>query len=324
MTKLFVIFNPAARGENPRGLQRFLAGRPADALTLAATERAGDAQQLAADAVAAGSEMIVAAGGDGTINEVVNGIGTSGVPLGVLRVGTVNVFARELGIPGDLAAAWAVLERGRVREVDLGYAEPMDDGGGTGPPRDAGGGRGGKRRYFVQLAGVGFDAWAVQHASWKLKKMIGPLSYVWAGLKAVARPCAPVQVTMSNGRTAPLRAGSLPGDGEAITARGAVVLIGNGRFYGGAFAVFPRARLDDGRLDVCVFAKSGYWDVLRYAQGVVRGAHTRARDVTYWQGAEFICRTDGAAVPFEVDGELAGTTPVRFGVLPRALRVVVP
>ena len=317
MTKLFVIFNPAARGEKSRRLRRFLAARRSESLTLAATERPGDAQRLAAEAVTAGYEVVVAAGGDGTINEVVNGLGTSGVTLGVLRVGTVNVFGRELGIPKDLAAAWAVLERGRVRAVDLGYAEPVADVGGTDWPAARG-----ARRYFVQLAGVGFDAWAVQNASWKLKKQIGPLSYVWAGLIAVARPCAPVEVTALDGVTADPR--SLPPPGATVTARGTVVLIGNGRRYGGEFAVFPEARLDDGRLDVCVFARGGYLDVVRYASGVLRGVHTRWKDVTYWQGAEFICRAVGAAVPFQLDGEIVGMTPVRFGLLPRALRVVVP
>jgi YegS/Rv2252/BmrU family lipid kinase len=291
MTKFFVIFNPAARGERARKLQQFLESKTSAAVTLAATTAPGDAQRLATQALANGHELIVAAGGDGTVNEVINGIGTSGATLGVLRGGTVNVFGHELGIPNNLAAAWAILERGQTRAIDLACAHTAGDA-----------------RYFVQLAGVGFDAWAVQHASWELKKKIGSLSYLWAGLKGVGSPHVNVEVATN---------------GSGALGRGVAVLIGNGRFYGGRFALFPDARLDDGKLDVCVFESGGYLDVLRYAQGVVRGVHTKFRDVRYFQAEHFECRASGAA-PFEVDGELAGAAPVRFTVIPRALRVVAP
>jgi len=279
MTNYFVIFNPAARSEKSRRLQQFL---PTQA-TVAATTGPGDAQRLAAQAARAGYPCVVAAGGDGTVNEVVNGLGPHGPALGVLPLGTVNVFARELGLPRRLDAAWAVIAAGRTRTMDLGCATAR-----------------GVSRYFVQLAGVGFDAWAVQHASGTLKKRIGPMSYVWAGLKAVATPCAPVAV------------------GEH---RGVAVLVGNGRFYGGRFLLFPRARLDDGLLDVCVFERGRYVDVLRYVVAVARGRHARLPDVRYFQAAEFECRAVAGSAPVEVDGELAGHAPVRFAVVPGALRV---
>jgi YegS/Rv2252/BmrU family lipid kinase len=216
-------------------------------------------------------------------------------------LGTANVFARELGIPLDFAGAWAVIERGRTRVIDLPLAR-----------------FGGEERYFVQLAGVGLDAATVRAASWGLKKRIGPLSYVWAGLKTVSRRHAVVEVGLENVR-------------QLADARGVAVLIGNGRFYGGPFKLFPEAKLDDGRLDVCVFENAGYLNVLRYAQAALRGAHTRLRDVQYFRSDQFICRAaspdseDGAAtIPFELDGEDVGQAPVQFSVLPRALRVVVP
>jgi diacylglycerol kinase family enzyme len=152
-----------------------------------------------------------------------------------------------------------------------------------------------------------------------LKKRIGPLSYVWAGLKIMSRKHAGVEVGFDNVR-------------QLADACGGAVLIGNGRFYGGPFELFPEAKLDDGRLDICVFENAGYLDVLRYAQAALRGAHTRLRDVQYFQADQFICRAassdseDGAAatIPFELDGEDVGQAPVQFLVLPRALRVVVP
>lgn len=292
MNKAFVIFNPAARGEKSQRLRHFLeaTARRSPHITLAGTTGPGDARQLAARAVAEGFETIIAAGGDGTLNEAANGIGLSGIPLGILPLGTVNVFARELAIPAKIEDAWAVVERGTTRVIDLGVAESA-----------AG------RRYFLQLAGVGFDAWAVRHASWQLKKKIGPLSYIWAGIKSVRQPLAPVEV--------------VPPSGEAC--RGPAVLIGNGRLYGGQFRLFPDARLDDGKLDVCVFERGGYRDILRYAVAVLRGRHCALRDVRYFQAEQFTCEATGE-IPFELDGEDAGNGPVRFAVLPRAFRVVVP
>ena len=231
MDKLFVIFNPAARGEKSQRVRRFLETKASSSVTLAPTQRADEARLLAARAVSDGYRVIVAAGGDGTINEVVNGIGTSGSALGVLPLGTVNVFAQELGIPRQLEAAWALIQHGRPRTIDLARAESH-----------------GAVRYFIQLAGVGFDARAVRTASWELKKKIGPLSYVWAGLKTLSVPHARIEVSAN-------------GNGSAA---GVAVLIGNGRYYGGRFTLFPKARMDDGLLDVCVFETCGYLDVLRY------------------------------------------------------------
>lgn len=277
MTKLFVIFNPAARGQKSRRMRRLLEARTNRHITLAPTQHAGDATQLSARAVREGYPVVVAAGGDGTINEVINGFGKSDVALGVLPGGTVNVFARELGLPLDVDAAWSVVERGRTRQIDLGCASA------NGAPR-----------YFVQLAGAGFDARAVANASWELKKKIGPLSYVWAGLGALfERPPLPA------------------------------IFVGNGRFYGGEFALFPAARLDDGKLDVCVFENRGAWSVLRYGWAVWRGTHTKLQGVRYFQTEVFTPEVS-QALPFQLDGELVGRTPVKFSVIPRALRVIVP
>jgi diacylglycerol kinase (ATP) len=291
MDKLFVIFNPAARGEKTRRVRKFLEAKAGHSVILAPTERAGDARLLAARAVREGFSVIVAAGGDGTINEVVNGIGTSGVALGVLPLGTVNVFAQELRIPRRIDAAWHVIQMGSTRTIDLACAEA-----------------GAVTRYFVQLAGVGFDAQAVRDASWELKKKIGPFSYVWAGIKTLGTTLAQVEVSVN---------------GSGPRAAGAAVLVGNGRFYGGPFALFPKARMDDGLLDVCVFENCGYLDVLRYGQGILRGAHIDLGDVEYFQAERLVCTAPGAT-PFELDGEDAGDAPVTFSIVPRALQVIVP
>ncbi|MBM3858550.1 MAG: diacylglycerol kinase family lipid kinase [Verrucomicrobia bacterium] len=287
MPRIFVIFNPAARGEKSQRLRRFLESKAGPDVTLAPTERAGDATRLAAEA----DGIVVAAGGDGTINEVVNGLRLPGATLGVLPLGTANVFARELGIPLDLAAAWATLERGVTRVIDLGVAEFA-----------------GRQRFFAQLAGVGFDARAVRTANWELKKRFGPLSYVWAGLAALREQKDDVAVVAED-----------TGD----TARGMAVMVGNGRRYGGPFRLFPDAQLDDGLLDVCVFERGGYGNALRHGFGVLCGRHTQQRGVRCFRSARFVCRAASPA-PLELDGEDAGDVPVLFRLEPRALRVIAP
>jgi len=287
MPKFFVIFNPAARGEKSQRLRRFLESKAGPDVVLAPTERAGDATRLAAE----GNDIVVAAGGDGTINEVVNGLRLPGATLGVLPLGTANVFARELGIPLGLEAAWATLERCATRVVDLGVAE-----------------FGGRQRLFAQLAGVGFDARAVRSANWELKKRFGPLSYVWAGIVALRHQKDDVEVAAED---------------TGVTARGAAVMVGNGRLYGGAFRLFPDAKLDDGLLDVCVFERGGYFNAARHGLGVLRDAHTKQRGVRCFRSARFTCRA-GSTAPLELDGEDVGDVPVLFRVEPRALRVIVP
>ncbi len=271
MNRAFVIFNPAARGEKSQRLRQFLESKQSDRVVLAPTQCAGDATRLAREALRQGFDAIIAAGGDGTINEVVNGLGTSQVPVGVLPLGTANVFARELRIPLRIAAAWDVIEQRHVAAFDLGVADA-----------------GGQRRYFVQLAGIGFDAATIQETSWELKKKIGPLSYVVAGLRVLRRrPALPA------------------------------IFIGNGRYYGGPFTLFPQASPSDGRLDVCVMERPSLFAAL----AVVLGRHTARRDVKYFQCETYV--HDGAQ-PFELDGEFAGTTPVKFSVVPGALRVIIP
>ena len=144
---------------------------------LKATAAPGDARRLAAEAVGEGYDLVVAAGGDGTVNEVLNGIGDAPegfarARLGMLPLGTVNVFARELKIPLRLEHAWEVLRRGNETKIDLPQVE-FSVNGKT------------RRRYFIQLAGAGFDARAIELVDWQHKKKIGPLAYIVAGLKAL-------------------------------------------------------------------------------------------------------------------------------------------
>ncbi len=292
-----VIFNPAARGNKARHFRRHL-DKIGGQSALKATTAPGDARRLAAEAVGEGFDLIVAAGGDGTVNETLNGLGDAPdgfarARLGVLPLGTVNVFARELNIPQRIERAWEVLRRGNETRLDLPQVE-----------FSANGSR--QRQYFVQLAGAGLDARAIELVDWGHKKKIGPLAYLIAGLKAL-REQKPGVTVRANGRE----------------VAGELVLIGNGRLYGGSFEIFPAADLRDGLLDVCVLRHIDWPTLLRCAPGLLLGKRLPEKVVQRMRAATFELVSEAAAA-FELDGEWAGRLPVTFSVGREKLRVVIP
>jgi len=286
MTARFcIILNPAAKGERARKLVHRIQSMLPDC-QLQLTRRPGHAQALARQAVEDGFEAQVAAGGDGTLNEVVNGIAGADVALGLLPVGTMNVFALELGLPTDLEKAIRVLQKGRIKKLDLAHAND---------------------RFFVQLAGIGLDAQIVAKTDWNLKKSWGPLSYVFTAGQIIGNQPPVLQLETNEGRQ----------------LEGSFVLIGNGRYYGGRFTFFPYANMQDGLLDVCVFQKVSYLDLIRYLSGIVAKRHTRMKDVCYFK-TEGLQINSAESVPMEVDGELHGCSPAVIGVERKALNVIVP
>ena len=292
-----VIFNPAARGEKARHFRRHLEALGNQA-TLKLTAAAGDARRLAEEAVNEGFDIVVAAGGDGTLNEVLNGLGDAPegferARLGLLPLGTVNVFARELGLPVRLEAAWEAIQQGKETRIDLPCVDHEADG-----LR--------QRRYFAQLAGAGLDARAIELVHWPLKKRIGPLAYVVAGLKALMGAQSKITVT---------------GGGRSET--GELVLIGNGRLYGGHYRIFPGADLRDGRLDVCVFPRVNWLTLARCGPALLLQGRPPASLVRAFQ-AESLTLTSPVPTPLEADGELLGRLPATFSVQRSRLRVIVP
>lgn len=280
---ILIIINPAARSSRARAawdkIGTFSRAR------IEPTTAPGDARRIAQRAAEEGYRIVVAAGGDGTINEVVNGIAGSKSALGILPVGTMNVFANELGLPSDLEEAWEIIEAGATREIDLAQANDQ---------------------YFAQLAGVGFDAQVVARTTSELKRNFGPFSYlINAAQLASEKP--PRLIVESDG----------------VTREGGFVLIGNGRYYGMPIAVFTDASLDDGLLDVIVAKNNGHLDLVRYFTGAVAGGmHPEFEDIDYFHTRE-VRITSPDVVPVEVDGELAGNLPCTFRIAPHRLRVVV-
>jgi diacylglycerol kinase (ATP) len=281
-----VILNPAAGNEQAKHWQEridsIVRGCP-----VRVTSRSSDAEALARRAAEEGFATIVAVGGDGTVNEVVNGIAGSDATLGLLPLGTVNVFAMELGLPShNLELCWDITQGENVRLVDL----PSANG-----------------RFFVQLAGVGLDAQVVKETSLAFKRSFGPLSYLISAAQIAARE--PPKLFIESVDTS--------------VDEASFVLIGNGRLYGGPFPFFKHAITDDGLVDVVLFKRLGYLEIIQYLQDVVFSSDIRAPDIEYFQ-TQHLRVTSAQEVPVELDGELAGNCPVDFRIQEKALRALVP
>src|SRR5204862_7253349 len=223
----------------------------------------------------------------GTVNHVANGIAGSNAALGILPMGTVNVFAMELGLPSNnLKLCWEIIQTGNVRLVDL----PSANG-----------------KYFVQLGGIGLDAQAVKETTLAFKRSLGPLSYLISAAHIAARQPPKLSIESED---APVREGSF-------------VLVGNGRLYGGPFPFFKQAAVDDGLLDVVVFKRLGFLEIIKYLHDVVFSSDIRVPVIEYVQTSRLRVESD-QSVPVEVDGELVGNCPVEFSLHERSLRVLVP
>jgi len=295
--RICVIFNPSARGNKARHFRRQL-NAIGSLCALKATTAPGDARRLAAEPVGEGFDSIVAAGGDGTVNETLNGIGDAPdgfarARLGVLPLGTVNVFARELNIPLRIERAWDVLQRGREMRIDLPRVE-----------FSANGSR--QKKYFAQLAGAGMDARTIELVDWGHKKKIGPLAYLIAGLKAL-REQKPKIFVRAEGRE----------------IRGELVLIGNGHLYGGPLGIFPLADLRDGLLEICVFPRVNGLVFLRCLPDFVARRRLPECVVQRVRAPAFELTGEPASA-FELDGEWVGHLPATVSVEREKLRVIVP
>ncbi len=282
-----LIFNPRARSQKGERVLRFLMSK-ANRFALFATNHAGEARDLAARFAAAGEPVVIAAGGDGTLNEVVSGLAGSGTILGVMPAGTMNVFAREMGIPSDsLERAFEIIEQGFVKDVDLFEA--------NGSP-------------FVQMAGVGFDAHVIEETTWESKKMLGPLAYLLAAVRVLGEKPPEMEVICADGRR----------------EKGVAVLAGNGSLYGGPFKVFRNASNHDSKLDVLIYKEAGYRIVLDSLRGLATGGIDLLASTSYLQTEEFTVHAE-REVPVEVDGELLGRfSKVHFVETPNRLRVLAP
>lgn len=304
MRKATLIYNPVA-GREPvkrerqiREAAQALIAAGLD-LTLAATTGPGDATNLARRAVAGGAELVIACGGDGTVNEVLNGVVPGSATFGIFPGGTANIIGKELHLPHHPARAARALPRWTPRRIALGRATWTDAA--TDEPRS---------RVFISIAGVGFDAYIVHSLSWSLKMGWGVIGY---GLEAVRQAIR---------YTFPLFRFEM--DGQRREASFAVVH--RTGHYAGWFPLAPAANLFKPNFTACLFKSSSRGRYFAYALGVISRQHLRLSDVELLEGFKVTCAAaeSGKPIYFELDGELVGQLPATFEIVPDALTVLVP
>lgn len=297
MTAL-LIFNPVAGSGRPgEELARIEATLGTLVSQRIVTQGPGDAEAAARAAVGA-FDSVLAAGGDGTINEVVNGLLAANpadgpLPtLGLVPLGTQNVFAHELGFPrGNLDAVAGLLRAGKTRAIDIGQAGP---------------------RRFALMAGFGFDAAVVAEVAKPVKELIGPAAYAFATLGALAKyRSTSVRLTL---------------DGEEVLTEAFVVVVANAASYAyRQIKMAPFASLDDGWLDVCVFERP-LFDKFGFATQILAllaRRHLRDPRVRYYRARRIRIESD-PPIMGQLDGDMFASTPLDIAVLPRALTVFVP
>lgn len=252
------------------------------------SSNASEARLLSARAHAESFDMVICAGGDGTIHEVVNGMAESNLILGILPMGTGNVLACELGIPLNPLEACRVLSDGVVRKIDLCKADEI---------------------YFTCMAGVGFDAQVVKELDPKVKELLGRIAYPLSGLRTLMRYGLPELRIEIDGQKAPMT--------------GHAVVVCNSRRYGGRFRLCPEAVIDDGWMDVCILQKRDAFAILRSGLAILFNSHERVRGVNFYR-AKSLHITSDKNVLVQSDGDVVGTTPVRFSIIPGAISVMAP
>jgi YegS/Rv2252/BmrU family lipid kinase len=262
------------------------------------SQRPGELTELAAAAADDGAQRLVVVGGDGTVNEVVNGIaGRDGVELAVIPRGTGWDFVRTYRIPRRLDDALRVALEGQVRELDAGRVRFRSREGGE------------REAYFANIASAGMSGAIAQRANETSKALGGKVSYFWATFAVFSR--------WRNSQV------ELAVDGEQRSARMHDVVVANGRYFGGGMMICPEADPADGLFDVLTIGDLTKRDLLLTLPKTYRGSHLPHPKAELLRGK--VVDVDALSpLPVELDGEQPGTTPARFEVVPRALRLRVP
>src|SRR4030042_2374520 len=253
-SSIFLINNPKAKKSSERKIMlasRFLKSRGYKVDVFFTTHR-GHAESIAREALDKSPSLIIAAGGDGTFNEVINGIAGSEAPMAILPLGTTNVLAKELGIPENVEGAMEIAVSRTPKTISLGKITIARQSSFV-------------TRYFVLMAGIGFYGGAVFGINETIKKFSGKGSYIFSGIRTLYRFNLGELTLLINGKS----------------YSGYSAVIGNTAKYGGHYKITPDARLTEPILYVCLFKGKNRLDILRYFFGVLTGSHLRFKDVEY-------------------------------------------
>lgn len=289
-------------------------------VALQETSRPLEAIELARDAVNRGAGVVIAAGGDGTVNEVANGLVNTDTALGVLPVGTTNSWALQMGIPAlnpilpgtQAAKLFAGLEERIARPLPANYyrkvlldaARVLVEGQTVAV--DVGELSG---RYFLISAGIGLEAAIVESISLKEKRALGSWAYVLTAIESAYKySSTDVRLKL---------------DEKVIDVSTPLIVVSNIQLYGGMAAIGPKACVNDGRLDVCILKGDGFFTFVQHAMNILSHRHLRDPKVEYYQCRE-IAVESLRPLPVHVDGEPFTTTPIAIRTVPASLKVIVP
>ena len=308
MTSALLVRNPIARhrlSDAQLAGVTVTAGAAGWNLEVVSTDRAGAATTVARDAAARGIDVLIVHGGDGTVNEAINGLAHTNTALAVLRGGTANVWAKEIGVSKDPVKAMHMIVTGERRTVDLGRAND---------------------RHFLLMCGIGLDARIVDSVGVRMKRRFGAAAYVVAGV-ATALTTKPWSVDLSLEQQDSPTSPNSPSPrmwrgGRGVRSNLYWMLAGNTRSYGGMVQLTHRALIDDGALDVALMRKGNALRLLRDGALALFKRHERSPNIAYTRTRAIEITTPG--IPIQLDGEACGETPVRIDCAPAALQVIVP
>ena len=262
------------------------------------TSHPGEATKLAQKAADEELNLIISVGGDGTVNEIVNGIMKSdnNPTLGIIPLGWANDFIKSVNIPPDVTQACKILVQGKTKEIDVGIVN--------------------KKIYFANICGIGFDAEVAQlanqmkdrHPNWRI---LSAFVYIFSTIKKLLSPfrCHKVKIKI---------------DGQEIQSKILFMAIGNGKIYGGRFKITPEAILDDGLLDICLVEEMGRFKYLSIIPKVFKGTHGGIKGISFYKAKEIIVQSSELILA-QVSGEvIEGQKKFTITLQPKRLKLIVP
>ena len=287
--KTSIICNPGAGSVDDReSIREKLQQFPSS--TVHFTEEEGDATRLAQEAIANNCEIVIAAGGDGTLNEVINGVAPQAerIQVGLVPLGTGNDFARMLDLPESIDDCISALRAGHARPTDL--VRVTSD----------------CVRYFINVSAGGFSGTVNEKMTPEIKQNWGPFAYLRCAAEALPELCAyRTEITLD--------------DSEVLALDLYNVVIANGRYVAGGTLIAPEASIDDGLLDIVLIPQNSAGDIALVAAQMLVGSHLTSEGVVFRRAAK-VAVNSTPGMWFNVDGELVGNEPAVFEIMPRALQ----